>query len=107
MNKLSAVTFRIQQTPHSIQKVVHYDKLKVYEGPPIARWKRKRPPDDTDHNFNDQHTQIEPESIPVKGGNKIVLVKITIIAYSQSKRNQRYPWRCRRGPKHLEDYIQE
>ena len=70
LNKLSAVTFRIQRTPHSKQKVINYDKLKVYEGPPIARLKCKRPPDDTDHNFNDQHTRIEPESIPVKRGER-------------------------------------
>ncbi|XP_070547605.1 uncharacterized protein [Ptychodera flava] len=47
IDKLSDVTFRIQRSQHSKQKVVHYDRLKPYEGTQAVDWRQQdqRQPD--------------------------------------------------------------
>ena len=42
ITKLSNVTYRIQQTPRTPQKIVHYDRLKLYEGPELDAWKKPK-----------------------------------------------------------------
>ena len=45
VNQLSDVVFRIQRTgPRGLQKVVHYDRLKPYEGKPLSSWLNKTQP---------------------------------------------------------------
>lgn len=45
VKRLSGVVFRIQRNgPRGIQKVVHYDRLKPYEGRPLASWLNKKKP---------------------------------------------------------------
>ena len=38
IKKLSDVVFRIQQSPRGKPKVVHFDRLKPYEGDPLKPW---------------------------------------------------------------------
>ena len=38
LTKLSDVTYRIQRTPRSKQKIVHFDRTKPYEGPTPEDW---------------------------------------------------------------------
>ena len=40
---LSAVTFRIQKSKKGKTKVVHADRLKLYEGPSLVKWKYRGP----------------------------------------------------------------
>lgn len=48
IEKLSDVTYRIQETPRSKSKVVHFDRLKSYLGKPMKNWLEDRPnPDET------------------------------------------------------------
>ena len=42
ITKLSNVTYRIQRTPRTPQKIVHYDRLKLYEGPELDAWKKPK-----------------------------------------------------------------
>ena len=44
VGKLSDVTFRVQLQPRSRAKVVHYDRLKCYEGEPLRGWEYEIPP---------------------------------------------------------------
>ena len=40
-DRLSDMTYRIQEKPKSKPKVVHYDKLKLYVGPALRNWRVK------------------------------------------------------------------
>ena len=40
ITKLSNVTYRIQRSPRTPQKIVHYDRLKLYEGPKPDVWNK-------------------------------------------------------------------
>ena len=41
ITKLSDVVYRIQKSPQSKPKVVHFDRLKPYEGDPLESWLRR------------------------------------------------------------------
>ena len=38
LDKLSDVVYRLQRSKHSKKRVIHYDRLKIYEGEPIKAW---------------------------------------------------------------------
>ena len=44
VTKLSDVVYRIQQSERCKPKVVHLDRLKSYDGPPLETWLRRRNP---------------------------------------------------------------
>ena len=43
-NKLSDVVFRVQRNKKAKKKVIHYDRLKVYEGEPLKDWNQANEP---------------------------------------------------------------
>ena len=116
VKKLSDVVYRIQRNgPRGILKVVHYDRLKVYQGKPLTSWiDRERPKsitevppvvtlhDVNDADIQDQHVvhqqsghKMVPES-PETGKGENTDTRPEIILYPErGKRHRRLPERYR------------
>ena len=63
IGSLSDVVRRIQKSPRAKPKVVHVDRLKIYQGPPLKPWKTKEPhASDTDSAKEAQHQDSEAEN---------------------------------------------
>ena len=68
--KLCDVVYRIQRTPRCKPKVVHADRLKIYQGPPLRPWKTVAKPDTQENNVDvpvERHDHVERQGAPGAG----------------------------------------
>ena len=80
LNKLSAVTFRIQQTPHSIQKVVHYDTLSLLLLDLPTYHDLVEDLDNNDHmEWLDQLSEVSEAPLPEEDSSPLIYIILILI----------------------------
>ena len=94
ITRLSDVTYRIQLTPRSKLKIVHFDRLKPYEGPTPEAWKSHETHSDDEGNRTDT-SDTENEELTTFDDD--LQPRIEDIESSTTS-NPRYPTRHRRQP---------
>lgn len=65
IGSLSDVVRRIQKSPRAKPKVVHVDRLKIYQSPPLKPWKTKEPhASDSAKEAQHQDSEAENQAVP-------------------------------------------
>ncbi|XP_063960276.1 uncharacterized protein LOC135155273 [Lytechinus pictus] len=101
VSRLSDVTYRIQRSPRSKLRVVHFDRLKLYSGSDIPDAWRTQPADRTDEVTTDREPDVVNNGQPTQASTEITVepgIPLPDDSSDSDVNPSRYPRRQRRPP---------